>query len=206
MMVAWLPPGVMTQPRIACSCTGRTASPHVRSSKAQREAQRAVAEAQRHARQCRGRSAAEVQQALRQARHEVHQALHQAASGGPTSPWRRLDELSNGEVEASTRLPIVPSNPQPRRGASPASPAWPLLMRNRLAHRSRRAVMAPPRTPGSPPVHSTKAENLHTVVGLVSATEERAQDEARKQARRRGCRLARAAWACLGRGTRRRGW
>jgi hypothetical protein len=127
-----------------------------------REARQALREAE----QARAAALREAHRALQEADHDARRSLaeaaaeiHEAVSGLP------VPVLAGTVVTEAQATPpgIVPEPPAPP--AMPIPPALP-------------ALPAPP-APVEPPSHD--AANLRVVTGRISATEDRAQDDARRQ-------------------------
>lgn len=116
----------------------------------------------------------ELQHSLHKAHQDVRQALHEAHRE-VRETFAEIDD--DAFAEAWQRSPASPPRPDPD-----TLPRFPGLMtHSNPPAPPRPPVAAVPALPERGSAASAKAETTRTIVGLVSATEERAQDEARKQ-------------------------
>ncbi|WP_165221781.1 hypothetical protein [Aquisphaera insulae] len=154
-------------------------------SQARREAQRAAEEARRALREARDEAQRAMREAgrdIRDAFHEVRDAWTEAAAEVRDAGFEDPQELR--ESVADIPVPIVPGTrtvdavPVPPRPPqtpeAPEPPGFPGLARDVPGPQ-------PPAPPRAPRPQPTTAGPDRWVVGLVSVTEERAQDEARKR-------------------------
>ena len=179
---------------------------HRSSDRARQEAQRATSEAQHEVQRALAEARQEVQQALRQAGHEVREALHEAhreVREALAEADQEVRESVDGipvPIVAGTRAvealvepptlqdlpeqPLAAAPAQPAAGAAPplppAPPGFPGLVQHPGSPRPP-ASPAPSAPPRQKPAMSLKPEDTRVIKGLISATEDRAREEARKE-------------------------
>jgi hypothetical protein len=199
MFVAWLMSARMHHPRdfrpaneISRS-TGQAhreaqraaAEAHRAAMAARREANRVAVEARRDAHRVVAEARVEVRQALDEAAHDVREALDEAAQEirqavdgipVPIVPGTRVTEAvaQPPAAPAAFASPEAPDPPEPP--VPPEAPGFPGLVKHPGAH--------PAATPAPKPLLAVKPREIQVITGQVSATEERALDDARKQLER----------------------
>jgi hypothetical protein len=151
-------------------------------SAARRNAQRAAAEARRDVHRVVTEAKVEVRQALDEAAHDVREALDEAtqetreAVDGipvPIVPGTRVTEaVAQPPAPAAPVAPALAEAPAAQPPVPPEAPGFP-----GLAHPSPRL----PASPVSRPLLASKPGEILVIPGQVSATEERALDDARKK-------------------------
>jgi hypothetical protein len=146
--------------------------------RARRDAMRAIADAHREAEEAARQAARDAEQARRDAVREAEE-LAREAERIRRDAARDAEDAAREALESVADIP-VPIVPGPRVvdavPAPPAPPAPPRPRRPAPVHASRRVVVAPQ------PMWASPAE-IRKVVGRPSATEDRAQDDARRQLR-----------------------
>jgi hypothetical protein len=168
-------------------------------SRSHREAQRAAIEAHRQAQEAARQAREEARHAIAQAHHDVRAALDEAAQDVRRSLQEVGDELRETvedipvPIVSGTRvdqavpnppaLPQLPARPlaeapvaPPALPAPPAPPGFPGLVKKHGPAKVHRVPQPPP-----PPAASPQPRETRDVTGLVSATEQRAREEARKE-------------------------
>lgn len=136
------------------------------------------------------RIVSEVQQALREARHDVREAIEEAREDVREALDMDIDEdeeCESPEDEAPAAVTIASGPPAP---AEPPKPSGSHALPPPPPQPPHAVVSASPGRKSKSKLKveiktnvkaEAEAEGLHTVVGLVSATEERAREEARKK-------------------------
>ncbi|MFO0889194.1 MAG: hypothetical protein U0790_08645 [Isosphaeraceae bacterium] len=161
------------------------------------EARRATIEAQHEAREAVRQAREDVRQAIEDARHEVHEAL--AEAGQELGEALREDDEPREDAEAredaegipvpivrgtrvavATALPPGPPDELPECPLAEASPEPPAPPTPPAGPDRKHRPAAPP-APPKPPAVAAGPRETREVAGLISATEERAREEARKE-------------------------
>jgi hypothetical protein len=142
--------------------------------RARREARRAIADARREAVEAAKEAAREAEQARRdaeQARKDAEQARRDAVREAEEAAREARESVADIPVPIVPGTRVVDAAPVP-----PVPPAPPSPRRPAPVHTSRRVFVASRPQAPSP-------EEIRKVVGRLSATEDRAKDDARRQLR-----------------------
>jgi hypothetical protein len=173
MMAAWLTTTrhvhVQTRPEMFRALDAG----HRSSDRARQEAQRASSEAQHKVQRALAEARHEVQQALRQAGHEVREALHEAHQ----EVREAIAEADQEVCESVDGIPVPIVAGTRAADAFVEPPALKDLPERPLAE----APAQPPAPLQQKPATSLKPEDIRVIKGLISATEDRAREEARKE-------------------------
>ncbi|MGC1719616.1 MAG: hypothetical protein WA746_11570, partial [Isosphaeraceae bacterium] len=159
--------------------------------RAHRDALRAAQEARAEAHRAITETRGELRESLNEVNQELHCALQEAAEEGrvavdgisvPILPGTRVVEALP-QPPASPTLPEYPladTSVQPALPPSPSAhsnpPGFPWLVEHPQA-----PPLLPPARPRQQPPNSVSPKETRLLTGLISATEERAKEEARKQ-------------------------
>ena len=174
-------------PGLRLSVKRSVAEAHRAADEARRNAHRVAAEAKRNVHRVMTEARVEVREALDEAAHDVREALDEAAQEireavdgipVPIVPGTRVTEAvaQPPAPAAAPAAPALAEAPAPQPPVPPAAPGFPGLVKHPGAPHP-----APSPAPNPKPLLAVKPGDIRVIPGQVSATEERALDDVRKQ-------------------------